>query len=311
VLGSILPGGRGQVIRVLMNQLDRYRMKMDQIRDTQGKFNQSVRDAAATPMAKFHTALAQIEASLVKIGANLLPMVVPVVQLLARWIGKAADAFNNLSPSQKKFVVYLLAGMAILGPTVVTVGILVTAIGALISPIGLAVVAIGLFTAALIHAYHHSKLFRTIVNGVWSLMKAAPGALKGAFVAVINWLIGALNKAIDVINDVIKTYNKLPFAPNIGLIGHVGELGGGGGVGGGIAGAPGSHAGTGDLGHGAAGHTVRQTGMYDHGTHGPREALPHGAGKDAVFEIHNHTHLDGKQVAHSVHRQSVKAKANR
>jgi len=78
------------------------------------------------------------------------------------------------------------------------------------NPIGLVVVAIGAIIGALVVAYLKIHAFRNAVNAVWSAIKAAWAWLKGAAVAVINFVIhhwrtlilaiGPLGAVIDIVS---------------------------------------------------------------------------------------------------------------
>lgn len=64
--------------------------------------------------------------------------------------------------------------------------------------------------------------FANFGAGVANLFSNVWAGIKNVFITGINWVI-------DKINWVIEQYNKLPFAPQIGLLSRVGEGGGGGG----------------------------------------------------------------------------------
>ena len=102
-------------------------------------------------------------------------------------------------------------------------------------------------------AYYKIDWVRNAVNNVWGALKTAfnwvPSnwpkllailtgpfglavymiathfdAIKGGIVAGLNWIIDRLNDTIDLFNGAIGAYNKIPAAPNIGKIGHIGHI---------------------------------------------------------------------------------------
>jgi len=87
------------------------------------------------------------------------------------------------------------------------------------NPIGLVVVAIGAIIGALVVAYLKIHAFRQAVNAVWAAIKAAWGWLKGAAVAVINFVIhhwrtlilaiGPLGVVIDVVSKHFQFFKNI------------------------------------------------------------------------------------------------------
>jgi TP901 family phage tail tape measure protein len=61
LLSDILPGGRGRVLLVLLNQLDRLQGKMRQVHRTNKDFRKSVIENQQQPLFKLHAALSQAE----------------------------------------------------------------------------------------------------------------------------------------------------------------------------------------------------------------------------------------------------------
>lgn len=162
-------------------------------------------------------------------------------------------------------------------------GIAAAATGIVISPVLLVVAGIALLAAGFTYAYQHSETFRNGLNAVWGAIKSlaagAPGALRGAFEGVINWVIGRLNSAIDLINVAIGIYNKIPGHGDVGKIGHIGNVGGPDIVGANTKAGKGATAATqAATGHAARGGVIQRSGSYEVGERG-REVvhLPAGA----------------------------------
>jgi hypothetical protein len=68
LLGDILPGGRGRVFRVLLNQVDRYQMKLDQINRTSKNFGGAIATTQQTAAARLHIAWSSIQVDLIRLG---------------------------------------------------------------------------------------------------------------------------------------------------------------------------------------------------------------------------------------------------
>jgi TP901 family phage tail tape measure protein len=68
LLGDILPGGRGRVFRVLLNQVDRYQMKIDQINRTSKNFGGAIAATQETAAARLHIAWSSVQVDLIRLG---------------------------------------------------------------------------------------------------------------------------------------------------------------------------------------------------------------------------------------------------
>jgi len=66
--------------------------------------------------------------------------------------------------------------------------------------------------------------FKMLTAPIRSAMDAVVGVVKDAFGAVIRFIEARINNVIDLINAMIKAYNKLP-GPDIGLIDYIGAKG--------------------------------------------------------------------------------------
>lgn len=80
------------------------------------------------------------------------------------------------------------------------------------NPIGLVVIAIAALVAGLIYAWNNSETFRTIVLNVWA-------AIKGAVLAVVNWLKTAVPAAFQWVKNAFLNYTPLGL-----VISHWGQI---------------------------------------------------------------------------------------
>jgi TP901 family phage tail tape measure protein len=315
-LSSVLPGGRGRVILVLLNQLDRLQSKYEQIARTTNRFGGSLRRTQETPLYRLKTAWSSIQVALIQIGGAVLPVVAPMFQKIARFVGNAADAFQRLSPNTRKMIVIGLGLVAVLGPMLSMIGVLVITIGALASPITLIVLAVGALAAAFIYADKKLGWFHKANIAFYNFIVGLPKTVEGVWHAIERGMASAINAIIDMINSVLKAYNAVAgffgFG-KIGLIGHVhwGEQGKKQRT----ASASDIMAAQGlvpsAVGSGNQVNAATSPRATHHGrrTRVERTNFPYGA--SAGGDTHVYVQVDGKTVAKAVHRAGTKAKSGR
>jgi TP901 family phage tail tape measure protein len=134
----------------------------DELADSTGKLDEAFRGVQKTAQFKLSQAMAGMKASMITLGEQVLPVIIPMVAALAGFIGKLATAFGNMSgPAQKVIVIFGIVAAAI-GPVLMVLGSLSSAlvtlgvtaggaalgIGALLGPIT-AVIAVGVGLFAL------------------------------------------------------------------------------------------------------------------------------------------------------------------
>lgn len=205
-LGQILPGGRGRIMLTLLNQLDRYDMKLNQIKNTAGRFGQSVKQSQETPLNKLKKSWAGIQVSLVKLGNDIIPMVVPLLQQLATDVQRLSDWFNKLDPSTKKWLIKMAALLAIAGPVLGFVGLMTRGVGGLFRGVGW---LIGGLSKATMRMNRFGKA--ATVAGTEAKVAGGVGGrgfgtafLAGATAFIVGWDIGKILRA------------KVPFIRSIG-----------------------------------------------------------------------------------------------
>lgn len=86
-----------------------------------------------TAQFKFKQALATVQTALIQLSDAVLPVVVPMVESLAKAIKDVADWFAKLDPQTQQTIVSTLALVAALGPALVVIGKIVSGVGALVS----------------------------------------------------------------------------------------------------------------------------------------------------------------------------------
>jgi TP901 family phage tail tape measure protein len=158
ILGQILPGGRGRIMLTLLNQLDRYKLKLDQIGRTSGNFDEAVRKTQQTQAYKMKVAWADIQKAAVRVGKSIGPPLIKIGSDVAKWVGKVADDFSKLPSGAQSAI--LKGGLILAG-------------------IGPAMKLLGLFTGGVGRLFKVASMAQRLV-GAGGLLGALRGGLGGA-----------------------------------------------------------------------------------------------------------------------------------
>ena len=126
------------------------RVVFDELADSTGKLDEAFLGVQKTAQFKMSQAMAGMKASMITLGAAVLPVVVPMLQKVAEWVGKIAEAFGALPGPVQTAIVILGVVVAAAGPLLMIAGSLVSAWGTLgltaaasVAPIGAAATATG------------------------------------------------------------------------------------------------------------------------------------------------------------------------
>lgn len=92
---------------------------------------ESFRVAAETAEFSLNAALARLQVTLVRLGDAILPKILPIVDNLGKALEAAGKAFSELDESTQGFILGLAAIATILGPLLVTFGVIATFVGTL------------------------------------------------------------------------------------------------------------------------------------------------------------------------------------
>jgi hypothetical protein len=129
-LGAILPGGRGRIMLTLLNQLDRYQMKLGQIQKTSKNFGEDIAKTQQTAAYKIHKPPGpDIQVAAVKVGDAIGPPLVKIGSDVAKWVGKVADDFSKLPSGAQSAILkggLILAGI---GPAMKLLGLFTGGVG--------------------------------------------------------------------------------------------------------------------------------------------------------------------------------------
>lgn len=95
MLDKILPGGRGRILRVLMNQLDNYGAKMDQQAKQTNNFDENVAKTHETATWRLHAAWAGLQSELINVAdaykGPLTSALVGIMGGITAFVGFVAD----------------------------------------------------------------------------------------------------------------------------------------------------------------------------------------------------------------------------
>ena len=130
---------------------------------------------ADTTQFKLNQALTELKASLIEIGAIILPFVNQIVERF----GVLTDAFRGLTPAQQEMIVKFGAIAAAVGPVLLVVGKLITGVGAIIAvfnpltlKIALVVAAVAALAAGFMYLWNNSETLRETVRNAFEVIRS-------------------------------------------------------------------------------------------------------------------------------------------
>jgi TP901 family phage tail tape measure protein len=182
---------------------------------TADDLNPALAAAAETTGFKLQQAFATMKNSLIEFG----DIIAPFVAQFAEKVAQLGQAFQNLSPQTKQFIVQGLAIAAAIGPVLLVVGKLVAAIGGVIKIVGglvlafnpltikiaAVVAAIGVVVGAFKLAWDNSAFLRTAVGDLMRSLENLGRSIMGAVTGAFRALTGAGNG----VGDIFKTIGQV------------------------------------------------------------------------------------------------------
>ena len=153
--------------------------------NTLGATDKAFAVTAETTAFKMSQAISDFKVAMITLGQQVIPIVLPMVQKLAEFIGAAAEKFASLSGPTQKIIIFFGIVAAAAGPVIVAIGMLSAAIGAMsagmtlaLGPIGLAIAAIGLITFAVLKFRDRNKEAEERQAALTEQLKAAGDPLQ-------------------------------------------------------------------------------------------------------------------------------------
>lgn len=186
----------------------RYNFVLAQTKDAQGDFSRTS-DGTANSMKMFQASIQELGTT---IGANLLPIITPIVQKITEWVKK----FGELDPKTQKIITIMGIAAAALGPVLTIIGSMATGVGALMSvagkltsgigalskvftlftgPVGIAIAAIAAAIAAGVLLYKN-----------WDKIKAKAAELKEWVVARVKGIKDGIGRVFEGLKKAGQTY---------------------------------------------------------------------------------------------------------
>jgi TP901 family phage tail tape measure protein len=177
--------------------------------DALGVTDEAFAIMSETAQFKFDQAMTDVKDTLLEVGQVILPVFAQAMEKASGIVRRVREAFANLSPAQKQFVIGLAGAAAAVGPVLIVVGKLFKAVGSIIpvvgslvkvfallfNPIGLIVAGVAALVAGFIYAYRNFEGFRNVVD---SVVQAVVGFVREAIPVVMEFV----GKVVEVVKQV-------------------------------------------------------------------------------------------------------------
>ncbi|SUM34026.1 phage tail tape measure protein, TP901 family, core region [Staphylococcus gallinarum] len=178
IVGQESASGFLAMINAGPSKIDKYSQSLKNSNGESGKAAKKMKD-------NLKGSLEQLGGAFESLAISIGDSFAPAIRVLADWVSKIVEAFNNAPQPVKVFVGVLALIAAAIGPVLVGLGALVASLGAiagsatamsiiggvfaaLTSPVTLIIAAIVALGAAFVVAYKKSETFRNIVNTAFS-----------------------------------------------------------------------------------------------------------------------------------------------
>lgn len=162
----------------------------------------------------------QAQVALGQVGDQVGELILPVLQKLAGWVEKTANAFKGLSPETQSFIVGAAAIAAAFGPVLIGAAVVVSAIGTLIpvfSALGpvlsFATSAIGLVSKAFLGLMANPVILgaAVVIGGIylaWKNWDKIKPIIDAVGKAISDWWNGNVQPILDGVMNKVKAVGK-------------------------------------------------------------------------------------------------------
>lgn len=169
------------------------------------------------PQREMDRAMAELQATAIELGADVLPTVVEVLTQIAAGAKEVAKWWKSLDEDTRQQIVQWLAWVAVAGPVLLLVGKLATGLGALFKAVGVLLGSKGI--GALAGATGRAKL---LMLGWVGVVLAATAALEAATPAVSDFFDTLIagkkaNKVLHDLNDLTGDMLKANVLRTMGI----------------------------------------------------------------------------------------------
>jgi TP901 family phage tail tape measure protein len=101
-----------------------------------GKTDEAFAIASETTRFKFDKAMAQFKLTMIEVGEKVIPIVLPLIEKLANFVGSLSEKFSNMSPFMQKVILGFTGLLAVMGPSLIVVGKMAHGINGLVTMFG-------------------------------------------------------------------------------------------------------------------------------------------------------------------------------
>lgn len=179
---------------------------------TFGDTDKALKTVQETKEFKIRKAINDLRLSMIDLGQVILPIMAKIAEKVSEWI----NAFNKLSPTQKKVIGGLVLVAAAIGPILGVISAMIPAIGALATafaflatPLGAVVLAIGALAAAVLAAQYAPRQLQAFLQKLGMTAEEAAGAVK-VLQTVFKVAAAYFKIMVGVIkNNVVTTFKIL------------------------------------------------------------------------------------------------------
>lgn len=134
LLSEAFGGARsGTTMMALIQNLTDVESRFKQIAETSDQVKTKLKEATSTPGFKLDASVAKLEAAFIKLGDQILPVIVPVIQDLAAGIGAVGTAFAMLPEPTQRWIVLIGILLTLAGPLLTIYGKMLVLGGRLIT----------------------------------------------------------------------------------------------------------------------------------------------------------------------------------
>lgn len=209
------------------------------IKDNIGSVNETF-ETVIDPIDKFTTSFNQVKLLGAELGATLMDVLIPMLDIITGVIKNLRDSWQSLSPQMQETIIKITLLVASIGPLLTIVGQIIVGIGSLMSvvsniinfintlisllpmlmtglkalfallianPIGLIIGAITALVGAFIYFYKTNEDFRNKVNEAWENVKIF---CSNAINSIIQFMQNLGEKTKAFTDFIINIYIKLP-----------------------------------------------------------------------------------------------------
>ena len=184
--------------------------------DTTGTLNKAFGIASETTEFKLNAAISEFKVAMIAIGKEVIPVVLPIIQKLAEFIGGLVKRFSNLSGPTKTMIVIFGVMAAAAGPVILAIGALSaafvamgTTMAAALGPIGLAVAAIGVLAGLYMKHKSDQAEFNAKVDEAKTVLQKMNPELDGAVdrMQALADSLPEVTEPMDELNNALETFS--------------------------------------------------------------------------------------------------------